>query len=196
MIALAYALEILTAAHVRDPRPGGDAAVVRTIGQSLAIRDGDTLTIRACGVSTSRVLGTSTTYSPAFIASAPVVTAPLRVDELGVSVGPWEAVFGAGDDDGDARPGVSVHVDNFLLGEGDVYLTQTSRTLLVGAPTPSGGASGRAEIDLDQTLLGASTWWLRLSTGIRPLREQSEFRLVPIVEPTCAAVVQALAADG
>ncbi len=193
--AIAYALELVTVAHVRDPRPNGGGAVVSTTSLSLATWEGDDLTLRACAVKTTPVLGTRTTYGPAFVSAAPVVHARASYQGDTVSIGPWDAPFGVGDDDDDGNPGVTVHVEHVLLGAGDIYLSQATRTLLVGTWSPSGELSGLATVEAEPSVLGASTWWLRLPIGLRAVPSASTFRLVPIGEATCAAVDGALASS-
>ncbi len=187
------ALELVTAVRVRDPLPGGGDAVARTTGWSLVERRGDDLVVRACAVTTTPVLGTTTRYSPAFVAAAPVDTTTSTVDGDRFAAGPWTSVFGATDADSDGHPGLTVQVESSLLGRGDVYVTQTSTTRLVGVVSPDGSISGRATVDTVQELHGATAWWLRIPTSPRPDPDASRFRLVPVAEGTCAAVAAALA---
>lgn len=188
------ALELVTAVRVRDPLPGsaGDA-VARTTGWSLVERRGDELVLRACAVETTPVLGTVTRYPPAFVAAAPVDRAVAVVDGDRFAAGPWTSVFGATDADHDGNPGLTVQVENRLLGVGDVYVTQTSTTRLEGVVLPDGTITGRATVDTVQDLLGATSWWLRIPTSPRPDPDAGRFRMVPVPEGTCAAVAAALA---
>lgn len=191
--ALYVALEIATAVWVRDPRPGaGGPALVHTASWSLGELHGAELTLRACAVSTDPVLGTKTVYPPGFVAAAPVDHTRIERDGDRLAVGPWTSVLGAADTDFDGHPGVTVHVQNVLLGRGDVYISQRSITRLEGVVAPDGTASGRAMVDTAQSLLGASSWWLKIPTSPRPDPDSGRFRLVPIAEGTCAAVAVAL----
>lgn len=190
-----FALEIVAAVRVRDPRPGGEGAIVRTIGWTLATRDGDAMTLRSCAVRTTPVLGTRTTYSAAFVAASPVVEAQVRGEDGRFAAGPWITEIGAEDADGDGNPGVTVDVSHVLLGRGRVFVTHRSITSLEGVVSADGRIAGRASVEATPTVLDATTWWLRLSTRPKPDPENSRFRMVPIGEPTCGAVARALAAD-
>jgi hypothetical protein len=192
MSALWFALEIVAAVRVRDPRQGRDGAVVETIGWMLAQRDDDRLRLRSCAVETTSAMGTETIYPASFIAASPESVAPLQVADDRLIAGPWLTEFGNADDDRDGHPGVTIHVRNHLLGRGEVYITQRSMTSLDGRFHADGSATGRASVAADPTVLDASTWWLKIPTHPRPDHDRSRFRLVPIPEASCDAVARAL----
>lgn len=79
------------------------------------------------------------------------------------------------DHDGDGEPGVTVHVDQEIMGEGDVYVAQRSTTTLEGVVVATDRIEGWIDATPEQSVLGASEWWLELETESIPDPDSSYF---------------------
>lgn len=144
-----------------------------------------------CALTSTEVYGTLTSFPPAFLAAFPVLEreATLSAAETGATftAGPFVDVIGARldspddplptserdsrqwDQDGDGEPGMTVHVEQSILGGGDVYITQRTSSTLVGTVLRADRIEGFVrDFDQEQVLYGASTWWLELPTNNRP----------------------------
>ncbi len=143
-----------------------------------------------CSLESTEVHDTQTTFPAAFVASVPVSTrvATLSAAETGATftAGPFTDVLGARldnpesdrlptrasdsrqwDQDGDGQPGMTVHVDQAFLGEGDVYVAQRTTTRLDGVVVATDRVEGFVTIEQEQVVYDASTWWLELDTNQR-----------------------------
>lgn len=180
-----WALRQVVSTQVHDPNPFSRSgwATVTTTGWGVVDYEigGDDVTLdeTPCAVETSAVLGTTTTYTPEF------VTALKGGPRTGKIVGgrlqiAWEHRLGPSDDDGDGRPGVTVHVRQATLGSGDVWVEQVSTTRWDGARA-GGGWRGGVVTDTRQTVIDGERWWLKLKTASRPNPDPSAswFELVP-----------------
>jgi hypothetical protein len=120
-------------------------------------------------------------YRPSFAREA-------RFDGSSFAMGPVTEAIGLGDDDHDGNPGVSMTVAHPRIGEGEVFVRQTATMSWVGSARPDGTIAGRLDYDSEQTVLGATTWWLRLPLPQRAA-PGSTFELVPLPEGAgCDAV--------
>lgn len=190
-----HALHQVIATQVADPDPRNAEGwrTVRTEGWSLvswrAAGTEVTFDESPCAVQTERVYGTETHYSSAFLAA-------LRATHSGRWVAgrfeaAWRTALGPADADGDGLPGVTVDITQSLLGRGQVQVAQVTETVWRG--TADGDAiRGVIEARTQQTLLGATTWWLRREARSRPHPDpaQSTFALVPFTGD-CAALLRA-----
>jgi hypothetical protein len=98
--------------------------------------------------------------------------------------------LGAGDDDRDGKPGITVQVRHPRAGKGEVYVRQSAQLAWAGTLTDDGRIEGTMTYRPEQEQLGASTWWLRV--GIRQRehnQRQSRFTMTPVPDGTgCAAL--------
>lgn len=143
-----------------------------------------------CSLESTEVHDTQTTFPNAFVAAVPLATrfATLSAAETGATftAGPFTDVLGARlddperdrlptresdsrqwDQDADGQPGMTVHVDQAFLGEGDVYVAQRTTTRLDGVVVATDRIEGFVTLDQEQVVYGASTWWLELDTNQR-----------------------------
>ncbi len=216
-----YALKLVYAAEVQDPGPFTD----NWEGQQLTswfladvALDGASLgwTETLCGLSSTAVFGTETTYPPAFVLANPVRaragTVSSDVTGASVAVGPFTDVIGAAldapedalptsgddarvtDDDADGHPGVTVIVDQSILGTGEVYVAQRAITALAGTVVSSTRLEGLVTWSREKVVYGASAGWLEAGAVERvdPAPERSFFVLQE-VSPTfdCDAILAA-----
>lgn len=213
-----YAMELSIAAQVKNPNPVSQEGwkTARTTSWSLVrwVQDGDTVTTeeRLCGLSAAPVLGATTTFPDGFVRGMPVQRRQLKMaagtltsepllQMIGARPSGADAPLPAGptapevlDGDKDGHPGVTVRIDHSLLGGGDVYVAQRSVARLQGAEAEDGRIRGVVHHRVEQRVLDATTWWLKLSTGTRPHPDasQSTFVLAPVAEGTsCAGVLSA-----
>lgn len=188
-----WALKQVVAVEVRDPNPTSDGwATTTTTGWSLVrwTREGEAVRFeeQPCAVETTPVLGTSTIYSEAFVRA---LRGPERQATLaeGRFRAAWQHALGPDDADGDGQPGVTVTVKQAILGQGDVYVAQKSSVVLDGR-VDGERIVGKVTVDTAQEVLGATTWWLKLSTRQRPDRDRSAFVLAPVPSGMdCAALL-------
>ena len=153
-----------------------------------------------CSLTSTEVHDTQTSFPDAFLRAVPdyVRTGTLSAAETGATfrAGPYVDVLGARlddpardalptresdsrqwDQDGDGEPGMTVHVDQAFLGEGDVYVAQRTETSLEGVVVAADRIEGFVTLEQEQVVYDASTWWLELDTNQRPdtAREHNYF---------------------
>lgn len=183
----------VVATLVTDPGPFTDDVETATT-TSLVLarweRDGTDVvwTETTCSVEQSAVFDTETSFPDAFVETMPVHTrtGTLSAPETGatLSAGPFTDLVGVNlddpagdalpddpadsrvfDQDGDGEPGVTVHVDQALLGEGDVYVVQRAITTYDGVVVRADRVEGYLRSETEQSVLGASEWWLELEVA-------------------------------
>ena len=162
-----------------------------------------------CSLTSTEVHDTQTTFPDAFLRAVPdyTRTGTLSAAETGAEfrAGPFVDVLGARlddpsrdslptresdsrqwDQDGDGEPGMTVHVDQAILGEGDVYVAQRTETTLEGVVVAADRIEGWVTLEQEQVLYDASTWWLELDTNQRPdtAREHNYFVLQQVEDAT------------
>lgn len=144
-----------------------------------------------CGMESTEVFDTQTLYPAAFVESLSVQTrqGTLSANQVGATftAGPYATLVGVElgspltdaiptspddpavvDQDQDGFPGVTVHVVQDLLGEGDVYVAQRTITSLEGTVASTSRVEGLLDATSEQSILDASAWWLSLPTNSRP----------------------------
>ncbi len=144
-----------------------------------------TWTETTCSVEQNEVFDTVTSFPDAFVETMPVHTrvGTLSAPETGATffAGPFVDLVGVTLDDpsGDALPddpddsrvfdqdedgeaGVTVHVDQAIMGEGDVYVVQRTTTTYEGVIVSGDRIEGYLDSAPEQSVLSASTWWLEL----------------------------------
>ncbi len=140
-----------------------------------------------CGIESSEVFSTTTSFSDAF-----VDTMPVRARSGTLSAARTGATLGGGpfvdlvsvtlddpegdrlptdpdderveDQDGDGEPGVTVIIDNALLGEGEAYVIQRNTTTYDGVVVSTDRVEGYLSATSEQVIVSASTWWLELES--------------------------------
>lgn len=194
MLALAHAaptsstwvLEEELLVQVRPPLPVGWADGRTVTRWRVRWTPGEPeMTVELCGFWFDPVLGAQTRWPPAALAAVPALTRPVSFDGARFEAGPVVESVGAGDDDGDGHPGITVEVAHPRMGAGEVYVRQTSAMAWSGTLQPDGTIAGRVRYEPVQEQLGASTWWLRMGLAQRPHKKRtSTFRLVPVADGT------------
>ncbi len=201
-----YAAQQSVAVQVKNPNPMSSSrwTTVRTSGWGLldaVEKDGQISYVeRTCDVATTRVFGTTTSYSPAFIAS--LVSRPRAGQIVGdqLTAGPYVQVIGADstvstlnadsavDTDGDGLPGVTISVRQSVMGQGDVYVAQRSTSSLSMARVGDGW-SGTISNSVEEVVLDATTWWLKSDRSSRPHPDPAESTVswVPVSDTTTCA---------
>ena len=98
------------------------------------------------------------------------------------------------DQDGDGKPGLTVHVSVMGLIEGDVYVVQRDRSRLVGTVVSADAAEGLLEWTSEQSTLGASSSFFLSGAAARPdpVAQHSYFRARRVAEGTTCAELQGL----
>lgn len=94
------------------------------------------------------------------------------------------------DDDGDGKPGVTVHVSGLV--DGEIYLVQRSTSQLEGYATKS-GFHGRIRFSNEQKILEATNKVLKRDPGARPDPSRSEFILHRVNAPIDCKAAEAIA---
>ncbi|MFT6146719.1 MAG: hypothetical protein ACJATT_001518 [Myxococcota bacterium] len=205
-----YAAHQSVAVQVKNPNPMATSrwTTVRTSAwgfvDTVEMDGGLTYVERTCDVSTSRVFGTTTSYSPAFIASLVSRSRTGRIVGDQLTAGPYVQVIGADpnasvltadtalDTDGDGLPGVTISVRQAVMGQGDVYVAQRSTSSFTMVRVGDGW-SGTISNVVEEVVLDATTWWLKADRTSRPHPDSSESTVswVPVgATTTCAEVLQ------
>ncbi|MEN0067258.1 MAG: hypothetical protein AAGA48_34320 [Myxococcota bacterium] len=166
-----------------------------------------------CATWGNEVFGTRWTFAADFPERRGIVERPLvQLDEAGFEAGPYADLLGTDietgplpeepddpgvvDTDEDGEPGVTVFIDNDILGAGEVYIAQRSTTRLVGDWVDADMATGPFETNTESNTLDASTVWLRIQgPGNEPQPEKSFFVLMRI-DPTLDCMAIDEQADG
>jgi len=204
---------------IRNPNPlSSEEGVTSTTSTKLLewTREGTSVTWNEtlCALESTPVFGTHTSYPEAFVAYMPVYTRQAELSDTvtgaTLEAGPFLDLLGVeleqpaddalpteADDprvfdmDQDGFPGVTVHVEQDLLGAGDVYVLQRTSTELIGTVLSDDRIEGHVEIEPEQVVLGATSWWLELDTDQRPDPDpEHNFFALQRLEPgaTCADV--------
>ena len=167
-----------------------------------------TWTETLCDIEASEVFGTETTFPDAFIDTMPVHTrqGSLSAAETGatLSAGPFTDLVGCDladpasdplpedpyessvwDQDDDGSPGVTVNIDQSIMGEGQVYVAQRNVSTLDGVVVATDRIEGYLIADSEQAILGATTWWLELETDPPvPVPDESYFVMQQVDDGT------------
>ncbi len=215
-----FAMIQTTRSLVEDPSPlTNDQEPTDTTALLLLdwTREGTTISWdeTLCDLSSTEVFGTVTSFPSAFVAAIPVRSrvATLSSAETGAdfSAGPFVDVIGAKldnpasdslpiseldpdqwDQDADGKPGMTVHVSNNFLGEGDVYVAQRANATLTGTVLSDDRIEGSVLFSQEQMVYGASTWWLELETNTIANQDPAyNFFILQAVESgtSCADIV-------
>jgi hypothetical protein len=196
-----FALLEVVSTLVDDPTPWSDdsgATQLFAWKQVDMLRDGVEMrwTETVCGMESTEIFGTLTIYPDAFLDALPVVEKRATLSEAvtGASfvMEPHVTVLGAQlddpwgdpmpqqasdpeqwDQDRDGQPGVTVRVEQSLLGEGEVYVGQRTFTSYQGVLLSAERIEGYVDSDNEQVVFDASSWWLEIDTNSRDDPEPS-----------------------
>lgn len=147
-----------------------------------------TWTETLCGLESTEVFDTTTSFPDAFVETMPVRTRTGTLSEAATGAelvaGPFYDVVGAAlddpqddplptdpddpsvfDQDEDGNPGVTVHIDQAWLGEGDAYVAQRNTTTYEGVVVATDRVEGYLDATTEQVILAASAWWLELESA-------------------------------
>jgi hypothetical protein len=200
-----FALLEVVSTLVDDPTPWSDdsgATQLYAWKRVDLLRDGVDIrwTETVCGMESTEIFGTLTVYPDAFLDALPVAEKRATLSEAvtGASfvMEPHVTLLGAQlddpfhdpmpddasdpeqwDQDGDGHPGVTVRVEQSLLGDGEVYVGQRTFTSYEGVLISSERIEGYVDSDNEQVVYDASSWWLEIDTNSRddPERSHSYF---------------------
>lgn len=138
-----------------------------------------------CGIESSEVFSTTTSFPDAFVETMPVRARSGTLSEAttGASFlgGPFSDLVSVAlddpedddlptdpdddrvlDQDGDGEPGVTVVIDNALLGEGEAYVIQRNTSTYEGVIVSAERVEGYLDATSEQEIVSANTWWLEL----------------------------------
>ena len=191
-----FAMKHVFAVLQTDPSPfgsGEESMAVTSIMRVAWTQDGTAVawSETLCGLSSNMVFGTTTSYPEAFVSSMPRRTrsAMLSGENTGATLtaGPFYDVVGAEledpatdalpteagdsrvtDPDGDGNPGVTVDVDQSILGRGSVYVAQRLDQSMEGTLISEDRIEGYVTGQREQTILGATASWLETEVQERP----------------------------
>jgi hypothetical protein len=167
-----------------------------------------------CGIYVSEVFGTKTAFPSAFIDTMPIRNKSGALSDALVGglfeAGPFADLNGVEldepftdalpasatdpgviDQDGDGKPGITVNIDNDLMGKGDVYAIQRNLTSYSGTVVANGRIEGYVETAVEQVTVGASDWWLETEAETRDDADptHSYFILVEVEDLDCGAII-------
>lgn len=204
-----FASWLETAQQLQDPSPFGDSwAEQRTTTLGLVkVQWSGTSGWRwqqPCAMHTTTNFNTETLYSASFLGAIPVVEAAMSrqgnqwtqaeelqvvglkagytglMPDLGESVHPALV-----DSDKDGQPGVTVFIDNFLLGKQNLQVAQRSKTAWTGAVQPNGEVTAEPKVLTEQTVVAASLSLLVVKNTAKPVegKPSDTLRWRPIPVP-------------
>jgi hypothetical protein len=188
-----FALLEVVSTQMDDPNPfSSDTGITQLYAwkQVDLVRDGVDIrwTETVCAMESTEVFGTLTVYPDALVHSMPAAerSATLSDTVTGATftMASHVTLLGADlvdpatdpmpdeasdpeqwDQDGDGNPGVTVVVEQSLLGEGEVYVAQRTFTAYDGVLISAERMEGYVDSDNEQVILDASAWWLELDTN-------------------------------
>lgn len=205
-----------SAQQLQDPSPFGNSWAEQrttTLGLVKISWQGDSGTrwLQPCAMHTNTVFGTKTLYSAAFLAAIPVPGVPIsragklwtQAEEL-VVVGLKDGYTGAMpalgekghaalvDSDKDGLPGVTVHIDNNLLGKQNLQVAQRQRSSWSAEVQGNGEIAAEPKVTAEQVVVAASMSLLVVQNVTKPVsgKPGETLRLVPLAAPIdCATLL-------
>jgi len=182
----------------QDPSPFGSSwaeSVTTTIGLVQVIWTGDkgSSLQQTCAMAANEVHGSQVTFPATFVAALPVdpipltrkgktITQPSHVTRLGLTPGydgPLPAV-GQGDHaavidgDKDGKPGVTVTVDIFLLGQQKLHVVQRNTRGWSADVSSNGGLDMKPDVKIQQVTVGATMDMLLAAVKEKPVSGPAE----------------------
>ena len=167
-----------------------------------------------CGIYVTEIFGTKTSFPQRFVDTMPVRTKSGTLSDTTVgatfSAGPFADLNGVElnapfsddlpessnhgsvtDQDNDGHPGITVNIDNDLMGKGDVYAVQRNITEYGGTVTEDGRIEGFVATHGEQVTVGATDWWLEAGAETRPDDDPSHsyFILVEVDDLSCQEIL-------
>jgi len=216
-----WALLQVTSAIGTIPLLGERTRTARSLSLLDVVQDGIVVSALESSCMTRIDNGTSlvrTDIPDAFLASMPgsLWTAAIKPSALDVGfTKPWStSVLGASlenpetgplpteaddprvfDQDGDGKPGLTVHVAVMGLIQGDVYVVQRDRSRYTGSVVSGDAVEGLVEWTSEQSVLGASNAFLLAGTASRPdpVSEHSYFVARRVGEDVTCAKLEEMA---
>jgi hypothetical protein len=215
-----WALLEVVSTLIDDPTPWSDetgATQLFSWKSVELVRDGVDIrwTETTCGMESTEIFATVTVYPDALVDAMPAggrsATLSEAVTGATFTMEPQVTLLGARlddpytddmpedgadpeawDQDEDGQPGVTVRVEQSLLGEGEVFVAQRTFTSYDGVLVSSDRIEGYVDSDNEQVIFDASTWWLEIDTNSQddPDRSHSYFILQQVDEGMdCAAIM-------
>jgi hypothetical protein len=205
-----------SAQQLQDPSPFGSSWAEQrttTLGLVKISWQGDSGTrwLQPCAMHTNTVFGTKTLYSAGFLSAIPVPGVPIsRVGKLWsqseefVVVGLKEGYDGAMpalgqkdhaalvDSDKDGLPGVTVHIDNNLLGKQNLQVAQRQRSTWTAEVQANGEIAAQPKVTSEQVVVAASMNLLVVQNKTKPVsgKPGETLRFVPLTAPIdCKALL-------
>lgn len=189
-----YVSWLETAQQLQDPSPFGDSWVEQrttTLGLIKVQWTGNSgqRWHQPCAMHTNSNFNTDTLYSAAFLSAIPVTQVAIerqgttwtQAEELqtvGLKsdyTGPMPALGESGhaalvDADKDGLPGVTVYIDNSLLGKQNLQVGQRSKTTWIGAVQGNGDVTAEPKVQTEQVVVAASLSLLVTKNNVKPLQ--------------------------
>ncbi len=205
-----------SAQQLQDPSPFGSSWAEQrttTLGLVKIAWQGDSGTrwLQPCAMHTNTVFGTKTLYSAAFLSAIPVPGVPIsRVGKLWtqseefVVVGLKDGYDGAMpalgqkdhaalvDSDKDGLPGVTVHIDNNLLGKQNLQVAQRQRSSWTAEVQANGEIAALPKVTSEQVVVAASMNLLVVQNKTKAVtgKPGETLRFVPLDAPIdCKALL-------
>lgn len=205
-----------SAQQLQDPSPFGSSWAEQrttTLGLVKIAWQGDSGTrwLQPCAMHTTTVFGTKTLYSAAFLSAIPVPGVPIsRVGKLWtqseefVVVGLKDGYDGAMpalgqkdhpalvDSDKDGQAGVTVHIDNNLLGKQNLQVAQRQRSSWTAEVQANGEIAALPKVTSEQVVVGASMNLLVVQNKTKPVtgKPGETLRFIPMDAPIdCKALL-------
>ena len=120
---------------------------------------------QVCALEFSKQLGVSVSMSPGTIAKLPIAEMVFerQSESQDYAARPWVVQWGRNDLEGDKKPGATIDVDAGIC-SGKIYVGSRTQSSATGHFTPS-GFSAQISIELEQMVLGASNWCLKVASS-------------------------------
>lgn len=194
-----YAMQLDRVTQMRHPNPFArsnwvDQRTVSWLHVQMRIEGEQAhYTQRLCRITSEKIFGTTTVYSQAFLDAVPVEQRTASMVDGAFTITYDDALGVEGDPDGDGHPGVTVRIEQAVLGKGDIYVGQQSTTSLTGQLQPDGRIEGQMSWTAEAVVHGATRWWLKLERATRPSPdpEAHSFEMVPLTAgSSCIDVLQ------
>ncbi|MDF1565779.1 MAG: hypothetical protein P1V51_22280 [Deltaproteobacteria bacterium] len=215
-----FALEQVSSEIVTNPSPFSNDTAVSSLTAWLRVRwsrEGEEIVWdeALCAMRSNEIFGTTTRYPQAFLESIPrrQRSGRLAAAQVGATfeAGPFVDLFGVRltdpasealptgpddprveDSDGDGEPGITVAVEQSLLGSGEVFVAQRSTSSYEGVVVSPDRLEGEVRVITEKTVLGATAGWLESGTEAAPDPDPTHnyfiFQAVPD-HTTCTQIV-------
>lgn len=136
---------------------------------------------KLCRIEVQPIKGVSAGMKTETVLRLPKARASFAIGADGtLGAPPWSTGWAAEDIDGDGFPGATVHIAGRC--DGQVYVANHSTTTLVSGRATADGMAGRINVLVQQKVLGASGFCLKLVAGDSDEKQSGTFafRRVPV----------------